>query len=123
MQQPCLRLPACSALIDGFKGHCVDGAPHARLRRRLAAEFTVRRMEAFRRPLQRIVDRQIDMLGSRTMPVDLYADFALPVPSLAICDLLGIPEPDRHPFNELTATVNDLTATPGERRDADVALP
>jgi cytochrome P450 len=101
-----------------------DGATHGRLRRRLAKEFTASRMDAYRPYLEGIVDGQIDMLqGKRAdLPVDLYDAFALPVAALAICELLGMPASDRAGFYLLAAQINDLTATPRQRRDADAAI-
>jgi cytochrome P450 len=99
-----------------------DGATHGRLRRRLAKEFTASRMDTYRPFLQDIVDGQIDMLRGADFPVDLYDAFALPVAALAICELLGVPTCDRAKFYLLAARINDLTATPRQRRDADAAI-
>ena len=38
-----------------------------------------------------------------TPPVDLIKDFALPVPSLVICELLGVPYEDRDSFQANSA--------------------
>ena len=45
-----------------------------------------------------ITERQLDHLASLTPPVDLVNEFALPVPSLVICELLGVPYADRETF-------------------------
>ncbi|ONI74809.1 cytochrome [Actinosynnema sp. ALI-1.44] len=73
----------------------LDGKEHARLRRMLTGEFTVRRMEALRPYIQRVVDEHIDALLAGPRPVDFYEHFALPIPSLVICELLGVPYEDR----------------------------
>jgi len=44
--------------------------------------------------VQETVDRTVDALLAQTPPVDLVAELALPVPSLVIADLLGVPEED-----------------------------
>ena len=54
-------------------------------------------MEALRPSIQRIVDERIDALLAGPRPVDLVEAFALPVPSLVICHLLGVPYAD-HDF-------------------------
>ena len=41
-------------------------------------------------------------------PVDLVAEFALPVPSLVICELLGVPYDDRDDFQRLSMARFDL---------------
>jgi cytochrome P450 len=83
----------------------LDGPAHARLRRMLTAEFTVRRVEALRPYIQRIVDEHIDELLAGPNPTDFYETFALPIPSLVICELLGVPYADREMFHKLSAVV------------------
>jgi cytochrome P450 len=83
----------------------LDGPDHARLRRMLTAEFTVRRVEALRPYIQRIVDEHIDALLAGPNPTDFYENFALPIPSLVICELLGVPYADREMFHKLSAVV------------------
>jgi cytochrome P450 len=83
----------------------LDGPEHARLRRMLTAEFTVRRVEALRPYIQRIVDEHIDTLLAGPNPTDFYENFALPIPSLVICELLGVPYDDREMFHKLSAVL------------------
>ncbi|MFJ3217511.1 cytochrome P450 [Kitasatospora sp. NPDC086801] len=75
----------------------LDGEAHARLRRLLIGEFTVRRMEALRPSVQRIADRHIDAMLAGSS-ADLVRDFALPIPSLVTCELLGVPYDDHEAF-------------------------
>ncbi|WP_406529317.1 cytochrome P450 [Streptomyces sp. I8-5] len=75
----------------------LDGKEHARLRRLLIGEFTMRRMEALRPSVQRITDRHIDAMLAGSS-ADLVRDFALPIPSLVICELLGVPYDDHGAF-------------------------
>jgi cytochrome P450 len=44
--------------------------------------------------IQRIVDGQIDEMLAGPQPADLVQAFALPVPSIVICELLGVPYED-----------------------------
>ncbi|GAA1570168.1 cytochrome P450 [Kribbella karoonensis] len=81
----------------------VDGAAHKRLRRMLATEFAVKRMEALRPRVAAMVDERIDGLLAAGGPVDLVREFALPIPSLVICELLGVPYADRDEFQERSA--------------------
>ena len=41
-------------------------------------------------------------------PVDLWRSFALPIPSLTICELLGVPYDERASFQRLSAARFDL---------------
>ncbi|MBB4686833.1 cytochrome P450 [Amycolatopsis jiangsuensis] len=74
----------------------MDPPDHSRMRRKLAGAFTVRRMKQLEERIIAITERQLDHLAALTPPVDLVTEFALPVPSLVICELLGVPYAD-HP--------------------------
>jgi cytochrome P450 len=76
----------------------MDPPDHTRLRRRLTGAFTVKRMKMLEEHIIDIVERQLDELARLTPPVDLVKEFALPVPSLVICELLGVPYADRETF-------------------------
>jgi cytochrome P450 len=76
----------------------MDPPDHTRLRRRLTGAFTVKRMKQLEDHIIDITERQLDELARLTPPVDLVKEFALPVPSLVICELLGVPYEDRETF-------------------------
>jgi cytochrome P450 len=80
----------------------MDDPDHARLRRMVTGTFAIRRVEALRPSIQRIVDERIDALLAGPRPVDLVEAFALPVPSLVICRLLGVPYADHDFFQRRT---------------------
>jgi cytochrome P450 len=82
----------------------MDPPDHGRLRRKLIGAFTVRRMKALEEHIVEIAERQLDHLAGLTPPVDLVREFALPVPSLVICELLGVPYADRATFQVNSAT-------------------
>ncbi|MEV2225750.1 cytochrome P450 [Nocardia vinacea] len=76
----------------------MDPPDHTRLRRKLTGAFTVKRMKQLEEHIIDIVERQLDEMARLTPPVDLVKAFALPVPSLVICELLGVPYEDRDTF-------------------------
>ena len=80
----------------------LDDPEHARLRRMLSSVFTARRIEGMREGMQRIVDQFIDEMLAGPRPADLVSAFALPVPSLVICQLLGVPYADHEFFQRLS---------------------
>src|SRR5439155_25558870 len=86
------RLSAQQSLLN------MDPPEHTRLRRLLAGLFSVRRMRLLAPQIRRIVGDHLDALAAAGPPADLVATFALPVPLLVICELLGIPEQDREEF-------------------------
>ncbi|MFC9363274.1 cytochrome P450 [Rhodococcus sp. NPDC057014] len=81
----------------------MDPPDHTRLRRKLTGAFTVRRMKQLEEHIVDVVERQLDEMEHLTQPVDLVKEFALPVPSLVICELLGVPYEDRETFQVNTA--------------------
>jgi cytochrome P450 len=92
-----------------------DPPDHTRLRRMLTPEFTVRRMRRLEPRIEEIVDEHLDAMERQGPPADLVADFALPVPSLVICELLGVPYADRAAFQERTSRQLDLSVPVRER--------
>jgi len=91
-----------------------DDPGHNEQRRKLAGDFTIKRMEALRPQVQTIVDDLIDEMLAGPRPADLVQAFALPVPSLVICELLAVPYADRALFHRLSTTINSSLATPAE---------
>ncbi|MDQ1534390.1 MAG: hypothetical protein QOF28_2151 [Actinomycetota bacterium] len=94
----------------------VDPPDHTRLRRLVAAAFSVRRIEALRPHAQAIIDDLLDAVAARgpETEVDLVASFALPLPLTVICELLGVPTIERASLgDELTAMLAP-TSTPDE---------
>src|SRR4051794_552496 len=75
----------------------VDPPDHTRLRRLVSAAFTPRRVEALRPRVQTLVDDLLDDIAAAgpDATVDLVASFAFPLPFTVICELLGVPDPDR----------------------------
>ncbi|MFI9385872.1 cytochrome P450 [Kutzneria sp. NPDC052558] len=78
----------------------MDDPEHDRLRKMLTRNFMIKRVEAMRPRVQQIVDDLIDTMLAGPKPADLVTDFALPVPSLVICELLGVPYSDHEVFQE-----------------------
>ncbi|GAA3486364.1 cytochrome P450 [Streptomyces cremeus] len=90
-----------------------DPPQHARLRKLVAREFTVRRVEALRPRVQQITDDLVDSLlakGSSHGPADLIDALAFPLPMTVICELLGVPDLDRDRFR---AWSNEVVAPTG----------
>ncbi|MEQ0563948.1 cytochrome P450 [Amycolatopsis sp. NEAU-NG30] len=75
----------------------MDPPEHGAARREVVGEFTVKRMKALQPRIQQIVDEHIDAILAGPKPADLVSALALPVPSLVICELLGVPYAD-HDF-------------------------
>ncbi|MFE3946400.1 cytochrome P450, partial [Streptomyces sp. NPDC059118] len=100
----------------------MDDPEHARLRRMATAAFSIKRVEALRPVIQKIVDGLIDAMLAGPKPVDLVQAFALPVPSLVICELLGVPYADHGFFQANSKTLIRRDTTPEQARAATQRL-
>jgi cytochrome P450 len=100
----------------------MDPPEHGPARRAVISEFTVRRVAALRPRIQQLVDRQIDIMLAGPRPADLVEALGLPVPSLVICELLGVPYADHDFFQTHTAAMLHRDTPPAERGAAVRAL-
>ncbi|QII07372.1 cytochrome P450 [Rhodococcoides fascians A25f] len=89
-----------------------DGAEHAGLRRLLTNAFTRGRMEKVRPGIQQATDDLIDTMLAGPNPTDLVEALALPLPSLMICELLGVPYEDHDFFEEHAKIANARDTEP-----------
>ncbi|KPI06228.1 cytochrome P450 [Actinobacteria bacterium OK074] len=90
----------------------MDDPEHARIRRMVTAPFAIKRIEAMRPAIQRMTDDLIDKMLAGPNPTDFVEALALPLPSLVICELLGVPYED-HDFFQSNSKVGlrrDVTA-------------
>lgn len=85
-----------------------DPPVHTRLRKLLTPEFTMRRLARLKPEIESIVNGCLDRMAEADGPVDLVEEFALPIPSLVICELLGVPYSDRNEFQRLAVQRFDL---------------
>ncbi|MFF7357295.1 MULTISPECIES: cytochrome P450 [Streptomyces] len=83
--------------IPGLFEH-MDPPDHTRFRRRLAGQFTLRRMRLLASRIEEITAQYADAMLHKGPPADLVADYAVPVSSQVICELLGVPVADRDRF-------------------------
>jgi cytochrome P450 len=90
--------------LGGTSFIMMDDPEHARLRRMVTNAFTIKRVEAMRPAVQKIADDLIDTMLAGTKPTDLVEAFALPLPSLVISELLGVPY-DNHDFFQANSRI------------------
>lgn len=83
----------------------MDAPEHIAQRRLMTADFRIRKTEALRPRIQRIVDDLIDEMLAGPNPADLVEAIALPVPTLVICELLGVPYADRAFFQRVAGAL------------------
>ncbi|MEU4331773.1 cytochrome P450 [Nonomuraea dietziae] len=95
-----------------------DPPEHTRLRRYLTPEFTMRRLRRLEPRIEAIVEEHLDAMERKGSPVDLVEMFALPIPSLVVCELLGVPYDERSDFLRLSTDRFDFSAGPEASLDA-----
>ncbi|MDN3241864.1 cytochrome P450 [Glycomyces tritici] len=99
-----------------------DPPEHTRLRRKVTGVFTVKRMKDLEPRIADIVDGRIAALRAAGPGADLVREFALPVPSLVICEMLGVPYADRDAFQRNSADMLDLSRSVEERNKSMAEL-
>lgn len=95
----------------------LDPPDHTRLRRLAAKAFTARRIEGMRGRIQEITLELLDQMAAKQPPVDLLEEFAFPLPTAVICELLGVPFDDRQRFRSWSSVI----VTPFQHDMNDVA--
>lgn len=100
----------------------MDPPEHTRWRGPVMRELTVRRVARLRGRIESIVAAHLDRMERQGPPADLVASFALPIPSLVISELLGVPADDQPRFQRYTQVISTVGAPAEEVHDASAAL-
>ncbi|MDQ0758972.1 cytochrome P450 [Streptomyces canus] len=95
----------------------MDGADHRRYRRLTTAHFAVARLERLRPVVRGTVEELVAALKREGPGTDLVSAFAMPLPSLVICHILGVPYGDRERFGVL---IDVMVRAPQMSREAVV---
>jgi cytochrome P450 len=99
-----------------------DDPVHDTFRKALTREFMVKRIEALREPTTRIFAQLLDGMIERGGPADFVESVALPLPSLVICQLLGVPYADHDFFQSHSKVLIDGAMTGEQKTAAHLAL-
>jgi len=99
-----------------------DNPVHDTFRRALTREFMIKRIEALRAPTTRIFEHLLDQMIAGGGTADFVEAIALPLPSLVICELLGVPYEEHDFFQSHSKVLIDTAATAQERIAAHEAL-
>ncbi|MFI6294060.1 cytochrome P450 [Nonomuraea sp. NPDC050790] len=99
------RRPAAPGWFSGM-----DAPEHTRYRRHLHTWFTARNLKKLEPRVTAIARELVDGMDD---PADLVRDYALPIPSRVICEILGVPYADHEFFETQTTRILD--------RDPEVA--
>lgn len=126
LRRPVIPLPIAdeSGLRPLVPGAFVamDPPEHSRFRRPLAGYFTARRMRTFEPRVEEIVGTCLDAMEQAGPPADLVRMWGMPIASLVMCELLGVPYGDQERFQRDATTLVRLDASPREAESARLSL-
>jgi cytochrome P450 len=87
-----------------------DGAAHLDIRRLLNPAFTAKAVEKWRPRIIELVEDALDTMLELPRPVDAIEHFALVIPTVVICELLGVDQSDSPVVHRVSHLVSDTTA-------------
>ncbi|GAA3420346.1 cytochrome P450 [Streptosporangium vulgare] len=79
-----------------------DPPVHDVHRRLLAPDFSLKHVRALRGSVEELAGRLVDDMLRKGPPAELVEDYALPIPSMVISELLGVPYDDHAFFEAMT---------------------
>ncbi|NKQ56122.1 cytochrome P450 [Amycolatopsis sp. K13G38] len=94
----------------------IDNPEHDRQKRMMIQDFTVKRVAQIRSKVEDLVDRLLEELLAGEQPADLVSRLAVTIPTMVICELLGVPYGDREFFGRRAKAL--LAAPTAERAAA-----
>lgn len=106
LSNPNPRTPAKSAARNFMVALMAGDDPetestrHAQMRALLVPRFSTRRMRLMQSRIEEHVDELLDAMAASTPPADLHHALSFPLPTMVICDLLGVPLADRERFGQ-----------------------
>ncbi|CAM5388718.1 Cytochrome P450 OS=Streptomyces alboniger OX=132473 GN=CP975_28665 PE=3 SV=1 [Streptomyces alboniger] len=77
-----------------------EPARHGQMRDLLVPLFSTGRMRRMKTRIEHHVDELLDELAVSAPPVDLHGALSFPLPTMVVCDLLGVPLADRERFGQ-----------------------
>ncbi len=95
---PAFARPLTRNMLD------LDEPHHKRLRALVSQAFTPRIIEAMRERVETLADALLDRAAERGR-FDLIADYALPIPTTIIAEILGVDARRQHQFHLWTQTI------------------
>jgi cytochrome P450 PksS len=101
---PAFARPLSRNMLD------LDDPHHARLRGLVHKAFTPRLVEQMRERIQILTDRLLDRTRGRGR-MDLIRDYAQPLPTTIIAEMLGVPPAHRHRFQRWSSTLVAIGAS------------
>ena len=101
---PKMFLPLTRNMLD------LDAPDHTRLRALVHKAFTPRIVEQMRERIENLTNELIDAV-ERKPRMDVISDYALPLPTTIIAQMLGVPVKDRHRFHRWSSAIASSNPT------------
>lgn len=106
-----------SVLFGGPRtNYDTEQADHARMRALMQPDLTPKRIRALKPKVEELTGGLLDDLARRDTPADLIEALAVPLPTLVICELLGVPYAERDDFRGWIQDITDTTDRERSRR-------
>ncbi len=89
----------------------MNGTAHDQIRRLFNGVFTARRVAALQPAIERITEAALDrlaVLGADGQIVDFMSEFAFPLPSNIMGEVIGVPEEDRNWYRPRARAMGDI---------------
>jgi cytochrome P450 PksS len=111
-QEQLAALPWVPKAFLPLTHHMLDKDPpdHTRLRALVQQAFSPRLVEGMRSRIESIADELFSRVARRGR-MDLVSEYALPIPTMIIAEMLGVPIKDRHRFHRWSTVILTSTAT------------
>ncbi len=108
------RLPWMPSMFKPLGRNMLDVDPpdHTRLRMLVQQAFSPRLVEGTRGRVAELADQLLSKTARRGK-MDLIRDYALPIPTTIIAEMLGVPVGDRHKFHRWSSVILQATAGAG----------
>ncbi|MEX2114050.1 MAG: cytochrome P450 [Pirellulales bacterium] len=103
---PAMFKPLTRNMLD------VDPPDHTRLRALVQQAFSPRAVEQMRPRIETLAHELIDRFR-RPQRMDLLREYALPIPTTVIAEMLGVDARDRHKFHRWSGTILAASTTRG----------
>jgi cytochrome P450 len=109
-------------IVQGDHLSTKDGGDHRRLRGLIGKAFTPSRVQAMEPRIQEIIDQMLDDVVAAGDGTDLVPTLTEALPMAVICELFGVPEPERLRLRKWTAALLSHTTPPEEAFATQEAL-
>lgn len=90
----------------------MDPPEHGQYRRTLTKEFMMKRIDELRPFVQETLDALLEQMIEKGAPADFIQDVALPLPSMVISIMLGVPYQDHARLQQLSSNRMNLDISP-----------